>query len=435
MKFTNIVKYSLATVALTLWSSCDFKDLNDDPSKPKDVPVNTLLPSIEGEIAYSHGGEFSRYTSMFTQHAQGFNRQWVVLNAYGLSPDDVDNVWRFSVYSALMDLKQLTTKADADGYNNYSGIGRVLTAYYLMLSTDHFGDMPYSEAFQGTDNLQPKFDSQEDIYKVIDRLLSEAIQYLGQAAGPVSAGGSVDLIYGGDIAKWKAFASAVQARMYLHLGKRDGSNYQKALSSINASGWTSGGKDARYPFGASGAAPWYQFNEQRGDIEIGAKMVELMTTLNDPRDAVFNHIFDTDHPWFVSNQDWALMSTAEAYFIKAECLQRTSGSAQDIHDAYVGGITAAFGELGLDPATYLAQASVDPGVGNVTLDHIMTQKYLALFCNPESFSDWRRTGIPALTPNTGNTIPRRYPYPQTEEVFNSNTPVVNIFTDKVWWDN
>ena len=284
MKFINIVKYSLATVALTLWSSCDFKDLNDDPSKPKDVPVNTLLPSIEGEIAYSHGGEFSRYTSMFTQHAQGFNRQWVVLNAYGLSPDDVDNVWRFSVYSALMDLKQLTTKADADGYNNYSGIGRVLTAYYLMLSTDHFGDMPYSEAFQGTDNLQPKFDSQEDIYKVIDRLLSEAIQYLGQAAGPVSAGGSVDLIYGGDIAKWKAFASAVQARMYLHLGKRDSGNYQKALSSINASGWTSGGKDARYPFGASGAAPWYQFNEQRGDIEIGAKMVELMTTLNDPRD-------------------------------------------------------------------------------------------------------------------------------------------------------
>jgi hypothetical protein len=66
----------------------------------------------------------------------------------------------------------------------------------------------------------------------------------------------------------------------------------------------------------------------------------------------------------------------------------------------------------------------------------MTQKYIAMFLDPEAFADWRRTGIPSLTPNTGSQIPRRLPYPETEVLYNQNCPkpsVINIFT-RVWWD-
>ena len=52
----------------------------------------------------------------------------------------------------------------------------------------------------------------------------------------------------------------------------------------------------------------------------------------------------------------------------------------------------------------------------------------------ESYSDWRRTGIPVLEPNNGVAIPTRWLYPQSETELNPNTPVVKL-TDKVDWDN
>ncbi|MCB0683080.1 MAG: SusD/RagB family nutrient-binding outer membrane lipoprotein, partial [Saprospiraceae bacterium] len=65
-------------------------------------------------------------------------------------------------------------------------------------------------------------------------------------------------------------------------------------------------------------------------------------------------------------------------------------------------------DAGLDSeyAAYVGQTEIDPGSGNLTLDHIMTQKYIAMFMDPEVFSDWRRTGIPELDPNTGANVPR-----------------------------
>jgi hypothetical protein len=89
--------------------------------------------------------------------------------------------------------------------------------------------------------------------------------------------------------------------------------------------------------------------------------------------------------------------------------------------------------LSASAAAYLAQASVDPGAGSLTLNLIMTQKHLALFMEPELFNDWRRTGFPALTPNAGSQIPRRFPYPQQELNLNSNTPQATIYS-KVAWD-
>jgi len=85
---------------------------------------------------------------------------------------------------------------------------------------------------------------------------------------------------------------------------------------------------------------------------------------------------------------------------------------------------------------YLSSPAVDPGDGNLTLQHIIMQKYIALYADPEVFSDWRRTGIPQLTPNVGNEVPRRLPYAENEILSNENTPSpanVNIFT-RVWWD-
>lgn len=65
----------------------------------------------------------------------------------------------------------------------------------------------------------------------------------------------------------------------------------------------------------------------------------------------------------------------------------------------------------------------------------------------ESFSNWRRTGYPVLTPInypgnlTGGVIPRRLLYPESEKILNTenlNAAIqiqgLDLYTTRVWWD-
>jgi hypothetical protein len=98
-----------------------------------------------------------------------------------------------------------------------------MEAYTLMISTDVWDDMPYEEAFQGLDLLNPKYDSQEEIYGNIYKFLEEAITLLEGTAGSVSPG-SDDIINEGDISKWIKAARAIKARGSMHQKK-----YQEAM--------------------------------------------------------------------------------------------------------------------------------------------------------------------------------------------------------------
>jgi hypothetical protein len=83
-------------------------------------------------------------------------------------------------------------------------------------------------------------------------------------------------------------------------------------------------------------------------------------------------------------------------------------------------------------ATYPATAPLValPTLAGVTgaalLDSIMTEKWVALFQNIESISDYRRTCIPALTPSANNqgfsNVPGRLFYPLNERNVNPNVP-------------
>jgi hypothetical protein len=104
---------------------------------------------------------------------------------------------------------------------------------------------------------------------------------------------------------------------------------------------------------------------------------------------------------------------------------------------------AKVGVSDADAQSYWSQNTVDVGENNLTLKHIIEQKYIACFFSPEVYTDWRRTGFPELTPVKGNAIPRRFPYPQSERLYNyNNVKAVApnfqdpnfIFTDKLWWD-
>lgn len=444
MTYMKDLKYKIVVVLLLVFTitSCeDFLggDINADPNKPGDVPVSAQLPNVQIVLADITGGDWSRFNCMLMQQVEGVARQWSSFNQYnGLQPSDFDAAWQNIYENALVELNIMGASTREDGNNHYLGVVNVLKAYTLMMATDVWGDIPYTEAALGAENISPNYDDQATvIYPEIFALLNEAITLFGGAAGPVVPG-SEDVYYGGTISNWIKAATALRARANLHQG-----NYAAALTDAQSS-FESAADNLSFQYDASNAAQWFRFNRDRtGDLQFHPFMKGLMEDLNDTRVDQFSPTFEqhADHPYLIDAYEQELISYREIKFIEAECLLRTSGSAADLREAYLAAIQASFEEVGLgneEYSTYVQQDAIDPGEGNITENNIMIQKYIGLFAQPEVFSDWRRTDIPILTPVSGSVVPVRWNYSADEFLFNENAPPeseVTLFTPKVDWDN
>jgi hypothetical protein len=441
-KMINFSKYIFVLILALSFNACKdyFGDVNVDPNTASVAPPSTLLPTIEARITYTYWGDFSRYASIYTQQLKGADRQFATYQGYSFVPDDFTTVWSNCYEGTLMDIQQLKKAADATNSNTYGGIARALEAYTIMMIADYWGDAPYSDAFKGDEVLQPKYDTQEQLYTTAFSLLNDARTKLAAPSGQKPSA-AIDIIYGGDPAKWIKFCNVLAARAYLHLGKKDAANYAKGLAELNKGGFASKAEEATFQFLAAetGSAPWNQYLIQRGgDVSNGLAYTKMAADLADPRGDVksYGAAFDDKNPFFVANQKSILLGFTEMKFIEAELLNRTGGDAAKTKTALEDGIKSSMGEAKITDAAaitaYLANPKVSPTVA--TLEAIMTQKYMALFVNPEVLNDIRRTDIPKLTPNKGNEIPRRFLYPQSELDLNGNAPKGLKVFDKVGWD-
>jgi Starch-binding associating with outer membrane/Susd and RagB outer membrane lipoprotein len=448
MLLKNIKSISLALGAALIMgiTGCKsyFGDVNVDPNAPNDASPAALLLSAETRLVYTIGGDIARFSSLYTQQTEGFARQFQVYYTYGVLSGDVNTMWDNLYSGTLADLKLLQTKADAGNFNMYGGIARALQAHALMMIADYFGDAPFSTGFAVEKQLQPTYDTQAQLYTTIIALLNDARTKFAATPGSLVPT-TTDIIYGGSAAKWIKYCNVLSARAYLHQGKLDAGNYAKALAELAKGGFASSADDARFGFSGGGAgvgdAPWAQFNSQRaGDIIPGKPHKALLTSLNDPRAASYSATMNASHPIFTPTQSVGILTFTEQKFIEAECrLKQTTPDTAAARTAMLAGIQSSFTEAKVATAdvaykTYIAQTAVNPKTAPVTLKEVMTQKYLALYTDPEVFNDWRRTNIPALTPAAGSDIPRRMPYPQSELDLNGNTPKGVTIFGRVGWD-
>ena len=413
-------------------------DINSDPNNPTSVPVSAQMPAIQIAMADVYGGAFSRFNSMLVQQVEGVARQWQSMNQYtGMTPNRFDAAWNNVYENILNEIQIAKTSATEDGFNHYLGVLNVMEAFTIMIATDVWDDMPYSDALKGIDAINPTYDTQASIYTAAYALLDQAINLFAGPSGAVVPG-SDDVFYGGDIAKWEAAARAIRAR-----GLVKDKDYNKASTEAAAAfADASGNLGFQYP-DANAAGQWFRFNRDRtGDLEFHPQMRDMLTALNDTvRLAQMDQIFVTDHTYLVANFFQELITYREMQFIIAEAdVRANGGGTQAGYDAYLAGIKASFDRFGLsqeDYDAYVAQPEIGVGVGNLTLELVMTQKYIAMWLQPEAYSDWRRTDIPSIDPVSGTSVPVRWHYGSNEYLFNSNSPSeadVNIFSDRVGWN-
>jgi hypothetical protein len=454
-KFKTIISF---TVLILFISSCDSwidPEINRDPGRPTTVSLNIILPTVEAGLGYAVGGDLKYASMMWMQQLAGGANQPLAYDRYNVSQGDVDNMWKWSMYAGPMkDIYEIMKKADAEKAPHYKGVAQVLMALSLGYMTDLFGDVPYSNAFQGDGALAPKYDLQKDIYEVtLPALLNSAINNL-QAEKSVFSPGSDDFIYGGDLPSWIKAAYALKARFAIHLTEQKGAAaYDSALVALD-NAFSSNADDLLFNFGSASSEynPLYQFSDQRpGDIVMGKFLVDTLVGLSDPRLPLYVDVTDGAvgsaagegeaasyfGPFYASpNSPVIFASYVEMLFIKAEAALGTTDkatAAQAFNDA----VKASLTKLGLTDTAYIT-ANASETAGSITLQKIIFQKYLGCFLQLEIYNDWRRTGFPALTPAAkgvlGGQIARRYPYPTSERIYNSKNVPKAVPTDHVWWD-
>lgn len=460
MKKYNIIfrALGLTFVFILVLSSCSKwidTDINIDPDSPADVPMKLMLPAIEQSMGYNMtGNDLVRVTNMWMQQFDGVVRQSLNQAQYTYLPADINNTWTSMYTEIFMNSKVLIDKAEnTEGKVSpyYAGIGKVITATTLGIATDVFGDMPFSEALNGNTNvLTPTYDSQESLYGVLNSTLDAAIADFSATANAVAVAG--DVIYAGNVAKWKKAAYSIKARHALQLGAVNGNAAYTAALDAAANGFASNADDYQVPWENANHNPIFQFMEQRTDIRMGATMVDMMKLTNDPRIPFYcakdgngayngsvigslNENASKPGAYIAgATASTVIMSYAELKFIQAEANFRLGNTAA-AQAAFEAAVAASVLKVtGSANATWLA-ANIT-GV-SVTLDLIMKQKYIATFGTNQAYADYRRTGLPAITPHPDGVlpaIPTRFPYAQSEINYNSaNVPSVQI-SDKLWWD-
>ena len=457
-------KIIITILCIGVLSSCQKKldEYGVSPNDPLTTSPALLLSGAEVGTFANYTGSLSRISALFTQQIAGIDGQFIDYAKYDLNDNTFTNEWTTIYQGTLVNVRALSNKYGASS-PYYVGIGKVLTAMNLALASDLWGDVPYTDALKGLENnFNAKYDTQADIYNIIlPRLLDEAIVELSKPANSnINIPAADDLIFHGDVNKWKSTAYILKARYSNRLSQIDPSgSATKAINALGAAQLKSDGSaDMMAVFFDSSTSlnQWSAFiNGRPGYIKMGKNFINLLKSTNDPRlpyyatkddngdytgTAVNGDDNTTSNPGegIASNASpLPLVTYAEAKFIEAEAQLRL-GQPLLAANAYNDAVIASVKKVtGIDPSNNFIINNASETAGTITLEKIITQKYIALFTELEPYNDFRRTGFPSLIPNSNGIkpqIPLRLPSSSDERLYNPNATIVTDVYAPVWWD-
>ncbi|MFT3702122.1 MAG: SusD/RagB family nutrient-binding outer membrane lipoprotein [Agriterribacter sp.] len=481
MKYIKITAFALLMV---LCNSCtkDFDKLNTSPVL---VSSDIIQPSMLF-TAVLKNSIFSTYeNSIFKEYSNYFTNE-----ASGTIFQDRDWSTPFSNYQGtLINISEvIRLTKDKPELANENAEARIWKVWLFHQLTDAYGDLPYTEALLSVDDVinQPKYDTQKDIYTDLLNELKTAAAALSSEPS-LSSFGDADLLFAGDIDKWRRFANSLRLRLAIRVRYADEDLAKQHITdviaapliddnSFNAKLTTIDGTDP------NNRNPLYNdyVNSSGYPVWVGFTVTQELLKRDDPRLPIFadlpnvaslgyrgrpmtllgaekpRYSFDSTAKLPMSFQeavhDIIVMNAAEVYFLRAEAAL-TDLSTEDAQQMYHNGISASLEQYDVDAtasSNYLSSSagSIATGTDEEKLENIIVQKYLAMYQEGiEAWAEFRRTGYPKIWTgsdlgSTNGNIPRRVTYPQSEySLNNSNVGAAagrlsggDKMMSHVWWD-
>jgi len=440
---------SALAVGFIVTACGDLTSINQNPNGPVDVPPPSILPSVVQTLVGGVNG-----VNSLNLYGGGL---WVQYYAQIQYRDEDKYIVRsgtsggWGFYSnVLQDAQRMIQKGEASNIPNWSAVGRILKSYTFGVMTDAMGDLPYSQALKGDTVLAPAYDTQLAIYNGLLADLAQASSEIDLAGVGFATG---DLMYDGNMGRWRKFANSLRLRLAMHLANVDPAKAQtEAAAAVTAGVFTSNADNAQLMYLATSPNrnPIYDNARSRDDFGMSKTYVDSLTNWNDPRLPVFaqinpagtgyqgfpNGLNDGEGTPIVNisrigaywretpNAPMHLATYSEVLFLQAEAAERgwIAGNAAQL---YQDAITASMQQYGVAPAAitaYLGQARVTYVPGATGLQQIAYQKWVSMFMQGmEAWTEWRRTLVPALVPGPRavlSNIPERLPYDDNEAVLN-----------------
>ncbi len=295
-KIKNSIIVAL-TLVVTLVISCkDLDELNINPNgvDPNNADLNLLMPTIItgiGQTVVSLG--FGDIAGVM-QHTQ--KDGW----SGGHNDYDWSSQSWSGAYGILRNNDEFYKKAVEGEFEFHQGVALIMKAYTFGLIADLWGDAPYSEALrveEGSEYFTPVFDPQKDIYTGILADLESANTLLSKNSDSyTNIIASQDVLYQGDVSKWRKFANSLALRYYMRLQAKEPGIAEQGIQKITSDPanyplMTTADDDANIGYvGNSPSDSWpttMEFNPDPSGsymrIKLCATLVDAMQELNDPR--------------------------------------------------------------------------------------------------------------------------------------------------------
>ncbi|MBO4815326.1 MAG: SusD/RagB family nutrient-binding outer membrane lipoprotein [Muribaculaceae bacterium] len=216
------IKYIVATLLMGLVSvSCtDILDDNVNPDRAHYIDAKAGLPVLiyyAQQVVYDHSEYYAYFSQMLTTAgkssvgAYSYKCEWEMLTM------NRHPMWRRHFYDIGKNGNTLIENSRMINSPNYELIARTIKLMSTQLTTDAFGDIPRSQAYQSN---TPQYDTQASIYAW---MLQEADELIAMYEDPSIAQSpdnqeitfAEDRVYGGDLERWKGLVYAVKARILL----------------------------------------------------------------------------------------------------------------------------------------------------------------------------------------------------------------------------
>jgi hypothetical protein len=409
MKRSSLIRLTGFLMLVAALQSCtkNFEDINTDPTKPITAPPDALITGAEKAASdvlynnYVNGKVGMLYAQFWSQTQKESDSQYLL--------DEGSNNALWGLYSSalsnLAEIVRLNQENSSTVTQNEVAIANILSVWIYQVLADVYGNIPYRDALKGLSNFTPKYDDAKAVYDSLLQKLDAQVALFDSSKGNFKSG---EVIYNGDITKWKKLANSLKLRIGIRMADADPAKSKQVVeAAVQAGVILTNDDNALFPY-LETIPDQFPFNEASGagipnDYVVSETLVKFMQSNNDPRLPVYARPASSDNSYkgkpygigsfqndfivysypgtrvYAPDFPGIIMTAAEVQFALAEAAARGYNVGGTAEDYYRKGIQASMEFWKIPDAAANAYLAQVPYKADEWRNCIGTQKWLALY--------------------------------------------------------
>lgn len=483
MKIVKTIFFAGA-ILLSIASCDNLEGLNLD-----EKAYTTVLPGALMTSAQVNYANFLTNASVNSNNFRGYVQYWTATTYtdevnYNQERRNLGNSHAVLLYrDVLQDLVNAQNKikekealgsvATAVKKNNIAILEvQIVMAYQTLV--DLFGNVSYSEALDTKAHPYPKYDDAKTIYFDLATRLNAAIADMDSTKDSF---GNADLIYKGNVGKWKILANSVKLKLGLHLSDVEPAKAKSIIESAYSSGVMTNESDTalfQYFSSNTDMNPLYSTLVNESQTVPTEYFVNELNAKEDPRRDIFfnpeskkegsykgapyakqvsyNDFSNVGPRLKEKNNPGVIFDYTETCFLLADAANRGFNVGGTAEEYYKKGILASMQFWGIadaDAQTYVGRVDVAfATAAGTTKEKIAYQLWIAYYNRGfEAWTEYRRLDFPLLqAPSTAvdaaqGKVPVRNIYSLFDKTLNKENYEAaataiggDLMTTKIFWD-